>query len=361
MGDYTTLSPNHGVVTVIGTLPPLKGISPFCAEFALELAQDHEVEFIGFHRLYPERLYPGGTCCEDLYPVDLSHPNLHIRNVLTWFNPLNWLRAALTMRGDVIYGQWWSYPLAPLFLTLLSVARLRRRRVVIVVHNVYPHERGRIKEFFNRAVLHLGHELVVLTAKGKEELIMLGWDPARIKVMEHPQLNSNGNGHAAPGREEARAALGLAEQDRVLCFFGNIRQYKGLDDLLLALDLVRQEIPEVRLIIAGQVWEKWEDYERIIWEKDLQAHVLLKPHFLPFDELIACLRASDLAVFPFKEMYAASGSVSLALSLGCRLVVTDCLEVQESDEIRTVKSGSVAQLAQGIVEELSQNEISCIA
>jgi glycosyltransferase involved in cell wall biosynthesis len=343
--------------TIIGTLPPLKGISPYCAEFALQLARDCEVEFIGFRRLYPEKLYPGGTCCEDLYPVDLEHPRLTIRNELTWYNPFNWIRVALSLRGDTIYAQWWSYPLAPLFLTLLLIARLRGKRVVVTVHNVHPHERGRIKDFLNFLVLHLGNTLYVHTQKGKDELVRLGWDSSRINIFRHPPLvgngNGNGNGNGHPDKQEARVRLGIEDGCRTLCFFGNIRDYKGLEDLLMALDEVRRELPDTRLIIAGQSWEPWEKYESIIRERQLEPHIMLKPYFLPFDELVACLKASDLVVFPFKEMYSASGSVSLALSLGCRVVVTDCLDMAEEESVHVVKGGDHQVLARGILEQLA--------
>lgn len=343
-----------GTVTIIGTLPPLKGISPYCAEFALELAEENDVEFISFRNLYPERLYPGGTCCDDLYPVDLEHPRLNIRNELTWYNPFNWIRVALSLHGDTVFAQWWAYPLAPLFLVLLSIARLRGKRVVVTVHNVHPHERGRIKEFLNSLVLHLGNTLYVHTQKGKDELVRMGWSSSRIQVYRHPPLNGNGNhnGDDHPDKREARMQLGVDDSCRTLCFFGNIRDYKGLEDLLVALDDVRQEQPHTCLIIAGQVWESWDKYERIIREKQLEPHIILKPYFLPFDELVVCLKASDLVVFPFREMYAASSSVSLALSLGCQVVVTDCLEMGEEEGVHIVKSGDRRQLAQGILEQL---------
>lgn len=342
------------VVTVIGTLPPLKGISPYCAEFALELAEDSEVEFMGFRDLYPERLYPGGTRCEDLYPVDLNHPHLYIRNELTWYNPLSWLHAGMTMRGDTVYAQWWSYPLAPIYLVMLTLARLRGKQVMVTVHNVRPHEQGRLKELLNSLVLHLGQTLLVHTERNREELVELGWDPSRIEVIQHPDLNGNGNrGGDFVDRETARSLMGFTSEQKVLCFFGNIREYKGLDDLLLAFAKVREEVPDIRLIIAGQNWEPWEKYDRIIRERRLESYLVLKTTFLPFDELVTCLRASDLVVFPFKEMHAASGSASLALSMGCQVIATDCVEMPDCDEVTLVRGGDHDCLARGIVDQLA--------
>jgi len=51
-------------VTLIGTLPPIKGISPYCQELLKSLSKRVEVEFIGFKKLYPDFLYPGGSKIE---------------------------------------------------------------------------------------------------------------------------------------------------------------------------------------------------------------------------------------------------------------------------------------------------------
>ncbi len=147
--------------------------------------------------------------------------------------------------------------------------------------------------------------------------------------------------------------MGFSDDQRVLCFFGNIREYKGLDDLLLAFDQVRREMPDTCLIVAGQNWESWEKYDSIIRERQLAPNLILKTTFLPFEELVTCLRASDLVVFPFKEMHAASGSASLALSLGCQVIATDCVEMPECDEVTLVRGGDHDCLARGIVDQLA--------
>lgn len=52
-------------VTLIGTLPSIKGLSPYCQELLKSLSKNIEVEFIGFKKLYPDFLYPKGTKVKD--------------------------------------------------------------------------------------------------------------------------------------------------------------------------------------------------------------------------------------------------------------------------------------------------------
>jgi glycosyltransferase involved in cell wall biosynthesis len=353
---------NDIAISVIGTLPPLKGISPYCADYALSIAETVRVEFINFRKLYPERLYPGGTSCEDLYPFDISHPNLEVRDLLTWYNPFSWIKAGIVMKGDVIHAQWWSYPLAPIFLTMLSIARLRRKKIVLTVHNVYPHEGGRLKRFLNASVLPLAHTLLVHSEKNKKELVELGWSPDRIEVIPHYALKRDrfSSIRTIESRDGAREKLGIPSENKVLCFFGNIREYKGLDDLLLALDKIREDLPEIRLIIAGQPWEEWGKYERIIREKRLEPYLITRPYFIPFQELSLYLRASDLAVFPFKELHSSSDSASLALAMGCNVMSTRHLELPEGDRIHIVEDSHYKILAEGITGYSSDQDKSRI-
>lgn len=346
------------MVTLVGTLPPIKGISPYCAEYALKLADIAEVDFINFKRLYPERLYPGGTSCDDLYPISLSHPNLKVRNLLTWYNPISWIRAGFSAKGDIVHVQWWSYPLAPIFVVLMSICKLRRKKVLITVHNVRPHEGGFIRDFLNSLVFPFADRFMVHSEKNRRELAELGFDRDRILVLPHHAIRRSrlGGERTNLPSKEARLKSGIPLNAKVLCFFGNIRPYKGLDVLLHALELVREHVPEVLLIIAGQPWEPWEKYDRIIKKKNLEKNLMLKTYFLPFCELEMLLKASDLAVFPFKELHSTSDSVSLALALGCKVLCTRHLDLPYEDDILFIPDSDQEVLAERIIAYFRDHE-----
>ena len=86
-----TRKPESDRVAMLGTLPPLRGLSSYCLELALSMAALTEVEFISFKKLYPEVIYPGGGLKEDHSFPPTSHPRLKTRRRLTWYNPLTWL------------------------------------------------------------------------------------------------------------------------------------------------------------------------------------------------------------------------------------------------------------------------------
>lgn len=87
-------------VTLIGTLPPIKYISPYCQGLTKSLSKRVEFELIRFKKLYLGFLYSGGTRIKD---DDYKVPeikNAKIRNILTYYNHLSWIWTGLKAKGD---------------------------------------------------------------------------------------------------------------------------------------------------------------------------------------------------------------------------------------------------------------------
>jgi glycosyltransferase involved in cell wall biosynthesis len=308
-------------VTVIGSLPPVKGVSAYTAGLldALDRRGDLQVDFVGFRSIYPRWFYPGGRPDEPSArpPLFLG---VKLRAALRWYNPLSWAWAALRMRGQVVHAQWWSYALAPVYATLLGIARLRGKRVVMTAHNVHPHERGLIQRLANRAVFRFAHSYVVHSEANKIALVrMLRCSPARVSVLPHGVLETPRTGIS---RREARLKLGIDGGARVALCFGNIRPYKGVDVLIRAFAHVAGDDPRALLVIAGQPWGDWAPYQRLIDELNLGDRVLLRLEYLPANEIEPYFVAADAVVLPYTRFDAQSGAGMRALPFGRPLIVT---------------------------------------
>jgi glycosyltransferase involved in cell wall biosynthesis len=338
-------------VTMIGTLPPTKGISPYCAELVNLLGEHLRIEFLDFKRLYPEMLYPGRTEDEDLYPLDMTKCNISRRRILDFCNPLSWIKAGFSARGHIVHAQWWTGVLSPVYLVALGIARLRGKRVIVTVHNVDPHEDGIILRFLNKSILPLGNEFIVHGDASREKLLGRVHADKKVHVVPHPPFNSV---HDGPNQdidiEAVRAEFGIDGARPLLIFFGNIRDYKGLDILLRALPGVREAHPDVRLLVAGQLWGDWNKYERIIEEQGIEGQLITRLEHLPFRDLRKYIIASDLAVFPFTHLDSASGTVVLARSLGKPIVVSEVGDMGDLKEqgIMLAKPGCPDSLAETI-------------
>lgn len=344
-------------VTMIGSLPPWKGVSPYTQQLVEALAAGGAVdlEFIGFRSLYPQGLYPGGEP-RDAYAACPLIPGVVVREVLQWWNPLSWLRAGLSLRGRVVHAQWWSYVLAPVYLAVLAVARLRGRRIVVTVHNAEPHEGGVWRRLLNAAVVGLGHRVIVHSQRNAATLLR-----ERPRLRERLAIVPHGVPARTARRRQARrsASDGLPAGRRVVLFFGNIRPYKGLDWLLLAMPSVVRRCPEALLVVAGRPWTDWAPYASRIRSLGLEGHVLTFLDYLPEERLEGLLAAADLAVFPYTHFHAQSGAAALALSLGLPLIVTDVGALPELvDDPRAVVPPEDAEaLAEAIVRVLDDDAL----
>ena len=341
-------------VTLVGTLPPIKGVSPYCLALARSLEGHVSLEFLGFRSLYPDFLYPGGTRTDPHHQPPLRWHNTRVRNLLTYYNPLSWIWAGLSLQGEIVHAQWWSYVLAPPYAVLLALARLRGRRCVLTVHNVLPHEQSRVSKLLNRAIVRFGSQFIVHTERNREELVrLLGIPAGRIHVVPHGVLEP------APirgtGREEARRRLGIPLGVPVVLHFGNIRDYKGVDVLLKAMGGVIQEQPQALLVLAGKPWGSWQPYARIIQDLGLERHVREQLRFIQPGEVEDFFAAADVVALPYQYFDSQSGVGAMALSFGRAMVVTDVGGLPDlvRDPQSVVPPGEPHALARAVLRILS--------
>jgi len=308
-------------ISMLGTVPPIKGVSPYTVGLLTELAKNCEIDFYGFKSIYPEFLYPGGTRANTQQP---QIQNVHIRNILTWYNPFSWIAAALLIKTRILHVQWWSWLLAPVYLTVLAIARLRRKKIIMTVHNIKPHEKSSFKNFLNQSVLRLGHEYIVHSESNRHLLVQTTRTQKKIHVIglgvtkiESPGL----------GKETLRQKFSFCPEDKILMFFGNIRDYKGLDILLHALAKI--EDSRIKLIIAGQPWMDFTSYHKLINQFNLKQRVKLFLDFIPDSTVAELFELSHLVVLPYKQLESGSAVASVALAFEKPLVVTDVAALSE--------------------------------
>lgn len=344
-------------VTMVGTFPPIKGISEYCMQLAGALGHLTEVDFVSFSHIYPERLYPGGTKEHDRTLRAPSAPALTVRRPLAWFNPFGWLWTGLTAPGTLFHINWWTYVLGPVVLTLLAAVKLRRTPVVMTVHNVLGHETNLLDRALTRLAFAFTDRFIVHTEENRRQLVeFFGVPEVHISVIPYGVLAFYADEEIT--REEARRRLALSEDERVLLHFGYIRDYKGLDVLLHALSKVADFVPDVRLVVAGTCWNGpagWRKYQCIIDEARLADRVRLDLGYVPSSMIKVYFRAVDLVVLPYLHFEAQSGPGNIALAFGTPLVVTRTggLPKLVRDEDAVAPPGDADALAAAIVRALS--------
>jgi glycosyltransferase involved in cell wall biosynthesis len=137
-----------------------------------------------------------------------------------------------------------------------------------------------------------------------------------VRVHPHPSYEIFSEG--APGRGEARRALGLT--GRVLLFFGYVRPYKGLEDLLAALTLARPDSWD-RLVVVGEFYEPPERYRALLSHPRLRERVLVVNRYVPNEEVARYFAAADVAALPYREA-TGSGIAQVAFGAGVPVIAT---------------------------------------
>ena len=309
-------------IAILGSFPPLRGISSYCLEMATAMTVHARVAFISFKHIYPGFLYPGGRLEDDESFPRIQPPNLRVRRRLTWYNPLTWLREGLLTPADLLHAQWWSMPLAPIYGIVAGLFKLRRKPVVFTVHNAVSHDKSQLFTLVSRWLFKLGDHFIVHTQRNARQMQSLYGVPAEnISIIPHGRLDFQVNADA--DRQTVRRELGFGPNDKVILVFGAIRPYKGVVTAIKAIAAARQSVPEIKLLIAGKLWEDWAPYEELIARLGLEETVRSHLHYIPAADVHRFFGAADLALLPYRNFDSQSGVGSSALAFGTPMVVSD--------------------------------------
>jgi len=118
---------------------------------------------------------------------------------------------------------------------------------------------------------------------------------------------------------EARRDLALPPDARVVLFFGSVRPYKNVTELIAAFHGVADE--RWRLVVAGQP-AGVDDAAALRGQAAGDGRIRLDLGFVPAERVQVYLRAADLVVLPYREVLN-SGSALLALSFDRPVLVPE--------------------------------------
>jgi glycosyltransferase involved in cell wall biosynthesis len=308
-------------LTVIGPTHPFRGgIAHYTTLLVRSLRASHSVQFFSYSRQYPHWLYPGNT------DLDPSHSLLTYEAPSVKFdalNPLAWIRLAREVRASnsrLVILQWSTVYWTPFYwLFLRSLGKRRQPKSVFICHNVMEHEPNRIKSSLSRRVLNCA-DFFITHSQWDRDNLMRWLGPSRaaaIRVCPHPAYEHLSQ--PVLSKAEAKAGLGIYAE-RVVLFFGFIRDYKGLRYLIESLPQVRMKL-DVHLLIAGEVWGDATSYHELISRLGISANVTFVEGYIRNEEVARYFAASDLVVIPYVSA-TQSGIVQLAYGFGKPVVVS---------------------------------------
>ena len=276
-------------ITFLSALPPFRGgISSFSHLLVKALKGKSLIEAFTFKKQYPDFLFPGESQFSS--SQEASFPR-----IVTSYNPLTYLKAVRKLKSsepDVFIVNYWMPFFAPMYAFL---ARRFSNSVfkVALIHNLIPHEERFFDRFLNRMFLKKFDAFVVLSEKVNQDL--LSYRPDAIsKVIPHPTYAQFGS---KTDFQLAREYFGIDKDAKVLLFFGLIRDYKGLDILIEAMNFLDERFV---LLIAGEIYGDKKKYLKVI-KAIKKSKVILHDHFIEDEKVANYFSASDCCVLPYKS------------------------------------------------------------
>lgn len=238
-----------------------------------------------------------------------------------------WLRAG---RPGVLHLHWPHRYLRPRYGstslarwgTTFELRLLRRLgvRIVWTIHNVGAHDGGRsdAETRGQEAIASLCHA-IICHCEAARTLAADAWGlDARTRARMHVVAHGNYAGvyPDTVGREEARAELGLARDETVLLFLGQVRPYKGVLELIEAFRTIERS--HVRLLVAGQV-ERRALSQTLRHAAAGDTRISLRLGRVKDPRMQLFLRSADAMVLPYRDVLT-SGSAVLGMTFGLPIV-----------------------------------------
>ncbi len=300
-------------------------LSQGLSEYSLQLAKglcyrDHLVialEAMETNRI--ERELPDFFTNTQLKTIELPHfsfPDIRkIRQALRTY------RKIIQHKTDVIHVQT-TCIYAEALLTLW-LAKISGKTLVATLHDtkVHPGDTSKIKwhsAWLNFSTLELCSQIIVHGQRMADDLVnMYGFDRQRIHIIPH--------GNYDIYLHARRASSDITPNLQQVLLFGRMRRYKGLNILIKAAALVKNKVPNLKIVLAGS----GPELDRL--EPQLQSNPMFEIHNrkIPSDEVAELFFKSNLIVLPYIEA-SQSGPLHLAYTCGRSVVAANVGAISES-------------------------------
>lgn len=287
-------------IVLIGTAYPYRGGLAKFNESLVETIKKsgHDVEIYNFSLQYPSFLFPGKTQYSD--EQNTLNPSISNLRKVNSINPFNWIKNGLELKRmapDLIIFRYWLPFMAPTYSVIAWIAKLNNKtKIYSIVDNAIPHE----PKFYDLPVTKLFFSIsdyfITMAENVKDDFKKLS--TKNCVLHHHPMYENYG---PKISKTAARQKLNIPENEKIILFFGFIRDYKGLDLLIEAMAESVIISQNIKLIIAGEFYVDSQPYFDLVDKLNLNDAIIWKNDFIPDSEVSTYFCAADCVVLPYKS------------------------------------------------------------
>ncbi len=321
------------IVSIGPYLPFRGGISDFNKDLIKQLKISNDVEIVNFNKLYPNFLFPGKSQIinDDLNNSYDSRRILNPLNIFSWTNAINFINK---FNADIIIISYWH----PFFAFMYSfiAKKVKCKKIYFLMHNAKSHEYFPLEKLLVKNMLKQATHVVTMNDKESDKIESFKIR-GEILNLFHPIYLKKFN---ELDRIKFKNDLGLNKHPTIL-FFGLIRPYKGLDVLIRAVNLLKKNIPKLKVMVIGESYMSMKQYHLQVEKYNLQDHFIFNNTFVSEDKLRKYFLSSDLVVLPYKK---STQSGVLALSMNFNIPTLVSSNGGLKDYIINNKTGFISSL-----------------
>ncbi len=240
---------------------------------------------------------------------DRTHPNAIHRIALKrlpWLKPESLLMyaklfvAAATLAVTRRFIAIFAGRVLPEGLVAWAIARLLGRPVLVYAHGEELTGWGRGRKFALMCFVFRRADVVLANSDFTRDTLAgaLGVDPGRIVVV-YPTVDENRFRPGLSG-QDLRAEIGVTEGQRLILSVGRLQRRKGLDSVIRALPLLREQRVDAHYAVVGIGADR--DYlQRLAAELGVSDRVHLLGH-VSYEDLPRWYAACDLFAMPNRDI-----------------------------------------------------------
>ncbi|MDQ2811086.1 MAG: glycosyltransferase [Actinomycetota bacterium] len=284
-------------------------------------AAGHQCSAVLIRNLVPAFLYPGRARVGDALTDVRLPPGIRRVDGVDWYWGRSLARAVAFLRRErpqVLVLQWWTGAVLHTYLVLAIVARRYGAKVIVEFHEAQDVGEARLP-FVARYMDLLGRSLLRLSAA---QLVHSQFDRDLVEGRYGRNANMALVPHAGYDYLPPRPPLRAAPPGVInLLYFGVIRPFKGVEDLIAALDLLGPARSRFWLTLVGETWQRWDRPSQLIMASPYRDQITFVNRYVTDAEAAGYFAGADVVVLPYHRS-SSSGPLQIAMAAGVPVVTT---------------------------------------
>ncbi len=313
-------------IKIIGTAFPYRGgLASYNERLAEEFIKEgFDVSIETFSLQYPSLLFPGKT----QYSGEKPPEKIKIARTINSVNPLNWFKAGRKIKNekpDIVLVNYWLPFMAPCLGTIARITKKNKHsKIICLAHNIIQHEKHPGTNLLTGYFLRSTDGIIVQSKKVLNDVFHFT-NKLPVKLCPHPLFDNFGENLA---REDALKYLNLETKNRIVLFFGFIREYKGLDLLIKAFADERVASVDIKLLVAGEFYTDSKPYLKLIEKLNLGNKIILHTNFIENSNVNKYFSCADIVAQPYKTA-TQSGVTQIGYHFNKPMLVTNVTGLPE--------------------------------